>query len=571
MSRLHLLVVSLTFLVFGPLFVFRDIIFDVYEEHQQEFLLWFSRGLLTVIFGGSAVVLSQIFVWLWYWWYRDQIAWLRQQGIWRNMPESVREGSPFVTAKTPDFVVGIYGILGTRKVLVATGWRYKQYILTAGHAISDLSFDEFVISYRGVYLKVDRWYEVGADLAACRYQDSWMIPSAKIDTVNKPTHVQVFSALSQDNTSMGILKHVPTVAMGFCEYSGSTRAAFSGSPYTNGRQVLGMHLGGGSVANYGYSASYIDMALKRWRRPESSDLEMIRRVLRSARATDVEWDRQLDETYVRIGGRYLVVDNEEFDQLMDDEEYERFFYELEEDGDRMKKTRRNKRWTERAEEPEYDPESERIETDSFLEQRPLRVSPSRGSEEASAPEPITIDQIHGMRDWMAEISRGLAEVSEKFGNLSTSVHNSAQSQLSDLSLRLETNLTTRLDASLGQIRSDLEHRFSQEMKVLKDTLGTSCASSTPPVPQGSDSSKDTQPSAMHWAGMEEDFQTFKQWTASKDPLRPDYVRLRQEFFDQKKWTPEQCKALVARLKNQKNRTKLKLRRVPNGATQSSSS
>lgn len=504
-----------------------------------------SAGLPLVTWG-----LWKVWAVLWRWWRRDRLAWEADQRYLKHLPESVREGSPFLTAKNPDFLVGIYGVLRDEKLLIATGWRYKDWIVTAGHAVRESSFSRIVICYKGVYLEPHKWYSVASDLSVCKYEEAWGIPTARIDSVNLSCHVQVFAAVAQDNSSMGILKHVPSVAMGFTEYSGSTRPAFSGAPYYNGIRVLGMHLGGGSVANYGYSASYIDMCIKRWLksrrgyRTESSELEFVRRVLKSARAKDVEWDRQLDETYVRVGGRYLVIDNDEWDELAEDEDLERFFYEFEEDADRRIKRRRNKNWKEENDdEPDYEPEGA-----DFLEKRP-KDSPSEGLDQASERPVINTSEIQDIKSWMEEITRGQQDVMMKFGEVCKSVQDNVQQQLEATKLQLQTSMTTQLEQSLELIRSDFAAQLCQVKTDLTVISDTASASSTQKVQQASENSASSQPSEMRWDGMDTDFNEFMEWRSSKNASSVEYTRLRESYLTSKGFSAAQKKALIARCRN----------------------
>lgn len=505
----------------------------------------------------------------------------------RMMPESVREGSSFISTKCPKFVVGIYAIIGKganqKKSLVATGWRYKDYILTAGHAVRDSSFAEVVISHNGKFFTPTEWFDVGPDLAAARCRPEWQIPAARIETINHPAHVQIFSACEMQNSSMGVLKHVPTVAMGFVEYSGSTRAAFSGAPYYNGMKVLGMHLGGGSVGNYGYSASYIDMLFKIWCGPESSELEFLRRVLNRARKSDFEYESGLDETRLRIGGRYMVIDNIEFEELMMDEEYERFFYDYDEIEGKSRKTKVTRRWRE-MDEPEYEPEAdipqpevprqqpsqEKVE-DDFLESTPPKVS-TLGALALLTDSPlISMLETRLMSTLTQAITRGQQEVIEKLEQASMSAHLSAEQRLQDLGLQIETSLTTRLDQALLQTQSDLDDRFCQMRKDLMDTLNTVSENSTRPAQLDSGNSAVTVQSDKHWDGMESDLRRYKEWASSKDPLSRDYVPLREAFLTTTLGLNATQKAiLVSRYRNQRKATQRKRVRAAKQTPSSSS-
>nr|QUS52863.1 hypothetical protein 1 [Hypera postica associated sobemovirus 2] len=544
---------------------------------------WMALPVMVALVSGWGVWLARTPVWRW--WRRRELAWEAEQLAFRRMPESVREGSPFMTTVRPRFVAGIYGILRgrTEKILVATAWRYGNWLVTAGHAIHDTSFEEMVIEAGGTYFKSPEWTDIGPDVSICQYQNEWGMKSAKIDSVDKPVHAQVFAAVVGQNSSFGVLKHAPEVARGFVVYEGSTRPTFSGAPYYNGLRVLGMHLGGG-VANYGYSASYIDMLIRRFRRPESSELEFIRRILRSARRSEFEYDRQLDETYVRVGGRYMVIDNDEFDEILFDEEFEELFFEFEETDEkqeRRKKRLRTRRWAnEDEEEPDYEDEKvvlgaivEQAEEavpevpEDFLESPP--VLNGGGMDQATVQSLINTSLTHVTTMLREEILFGQTEVQAKLEEASKSMLLNVSIQIEDMRKSLEENLSLQSGQCCQKTLSDFESRFSLEMNSLKTTLDSLSEHLTPRVQQVLESSADSPPSVTHWDGMESDLQKFREWRGSAAVLSPDYAHLRASFLSQLGLNKDQQKALIARFQNRQRSEKRKV--AKQRATRSNSS
>lgn len=492
------------------------------------------------------------------------------------MPESIRVGSPLFPAAQPQYLVGIYGITGrgagARKTLIATGFAYKHWICTAQHAVCDSTFSKILVEYQGTFLDPGEWFHAGPDLSVCVNKPIWSIPACKIDTVDAPTHSQIVASCAGNNSSMGLLKHVPKIAMGFVEYTGSTLPGFSGAPYMNGQKVLGMHLGGGTTGNYGYSASYIDMCLKRMNRPESSELAFIRRVLKSTRKSDFEYERHLDETCVRVGGRYMVLDNADFDQLVDEEEFMDYFFDIEEDEVTSKPKRKFKRRRgfEVYEEPAYVPESdgkkvevvEDEETDAFLGQKPPRDSFSADLAKVTELVATNTQTIQSMQDLLERTIVGQQELTAKYENLCMYVQNNVLESLKTSLNQLEMNMNTRLEQHCARTKSDLELPCSPARKVLPGILVPVSGNSTQNPQQDSESSANTQQSVMLWDGMDLDLQKFREWRNSVDPSKPEYSRLREGYFTAQGLSLEKRLALVATLSN---RLKAERRKKKKGA------
>lgn len=420
------------------------------------------------------------------------------------------------------------------------------------------------------------WKVIGPDVAVTKNRASWGLPEVKINAINGSHFVTVYSACDNQNSSMGVLKHTPEVAYGSTEYSGSTRNGFSGSPYFNGHRVLGMHVGGGNT-NYGYSSSYLMTLLARVRRQESSDLEQIREALRTARRKDVEIYRGIDETQVRVGGNYFIIDNEEMDQLYDDEEFDRLLYEYDEDKPRRR--RLTKRQREFLDEPDYEPECNNsaemgtqtescgvdaevqvgpevveieVQTEKVFPKGPVKIQQDlniTGEEGDISCQPMTITQIHAMLTDQAEIMRGLQDQVRKLSAASgfTPEEGPRQITASDLSKALSTIMPSHpLPELMG---SDSINPPCPEIQTLTDGSGSSSPPLTQPAQLDSEITSNTPRLAKRWDTMDSDLRKLREWRNSKDVSSPDYAYLRNQFLTQLGLTEDQKVALVARLKN----------------------
>lgn len=525
-----------------------------YIPLERSFLdsFWFQLGIL-VIAGALLYLLFKRWMKQW-----EEENRRKLQEEYRQMPESVREGSPFLTVSAPKFVGGVYGLLKDKKVLIATTWRYGDYLVTAGHAVRDPEFSGFLIrNHKNDYHRVDNWFDIGPDLSVAYYSPMYEFTNAKVDLISKPTHAQIYASRDTHNSSLGILKHVPEVAMGFVEFSGSTQPSFSGAPYYNGSRVLGMHLGGGTVSNYGYSASYICMLLKKWRRPESSELEMIRGMLRKARSKDVDYEVQLDEVMIRVGGRYELLDADEFYTLMEEEEFENYFYEVSEEGERKSK----QKFRTRKARPEYEEEAAGVEEEeepAFLEVFPgsSSMQSAPGTSQPSIPTPETPTTPIQMKD----IS-GLEEELSRLNEVLLCTLQNERKHYQDLLIQQELSLKSHYLTLLEQTKSDFDSRLSRVWTDLTSISNTVSALSTQSPPPVSANSPSLPRSGIVWDGMESDFRKLKEWAALNMPSSPGYESSRYQFLTSLGLNGEQSWALVNRLRNWRLTQKRKVRKL----------
>lgn len=482
--------------------------------------------------------------------------WEHEQRNFRMMPESIREGSPLLTLAPLPFMFGVYGVRKGSKTLLGTGWRYGNNLVTAAHVVMDRSFEKVVIQnlVKKSFFETKAWVQLAADVAICDYEQRMELSSAKIDTVSRSANVMVYAARSSQNGSVGLLKHIPSTALGFLEYTGSTLPGFSGAPYFNGVRVLGLHAGGGTVGNYGLSASYIDMLIKSRQRLESSELDMIRRMLKTAKIEDVDYHQGLDETQVRIGGRYVVLDNEEFSQLFDDEEYERYFYDFDQEFDkpRTRKLKKKVVW----EEPDYEPET----IEDFHEQPP-KVLSSEGLDKLNSLENTVISLTQNMQALEARLLSGQKEIETNLAKALEYMQLQEAKCSEALVGQVEQNLKSLWQTSVEAIRFDFDAQLDQMKKDLQSTLTTVSDNVIPQAPQAPATSKQTRPLVMHWDGMDSDLEKFKQWRRSVDLSSPEYTRWREAFLrDGLSLTTEQAGRLIARFQNKATKEKQKLSR-----------
>lgn len=491
----------------------------------------------------------------------------------------MKEGSSLVTVSLQQFpfVVGIFAVKlknADKKEFKGTGMILDGYVMTANHVVDQVKpalLDEarthalYARTYDGKYHELGEWIQLHTDAIAFKAPPGYK--SGKIETLTRPQHAQVVAAREQSNSSMGIIMNKPDIAYGFVEYDGSTIAGFSGAPYTNGQKVLGMHLQGGTGGNFGYSASFLISRLRRVIKPESSEWEAFEKALAQAARDDVEWNRGLDETEVRVGGRYFLFDNEEFDEYVEESEFMDWFYEsYEQDGEtkeKKKRFRRSKHYEKQnafLEEPEYEggddsflnpqpPTSVTKEEQSFLVNSPPKDL--NGGALQQAIDSLTVTML-GIQNTLTSLQKdlvGLREQQLNFEKVSTSTLESVQklnekqfNQLGKKLNTLELNLT-----ELTTLNSENPQTSMTQSGIC--VSGQSSEPLNPRAVQDSENSPTTLQSDKRWVGMDSDFERFKMWRASVNVLDPEYVALRQTFLDKLGLDQNQSRVLINRMKN----------------------
>lgn len=112
--------------------------------------------------------------------------------------------------------------------------------------------------------------------------------------------------------TVGQLKH-DAICFGRLVYTGTTIQGYSGSAYTAGPKVLGIHQMGGAV-NGGYSAEYINNLLLVYlkRRYESSP-EFLRQQYENGKTISWKTTGDPGTIQIKVGGRYALVDRDDMD------------------------------------------------------------------------------------------------------------------------------------------------------------------------------------------------------------------------------------------------------------------
>lgn len=482
----------------------------------------------------------------------------RVQSTIRNLPESMKEGSALVTVALQQFpyVVGIFSVKKKRpdtREFKGTGFILEGHILTANHVIDQVKpalqdkenlYDLYARTFDGQFHRLGDWVQLHTDAVAFVAPQGYK--SAKVETLSRPQHAQVVAARDSSNSSMGIIMNKPDIAYGFVEYQGSTISGFSGAPYTNGQKVLGMHLQGGTGGNFGYSASFLISKLRKMAKPESSEWAAFERALAQAAQDAVEWDRGLDETEVRVGGRYFLFDNEEFDEYVEESEFMDWFYDVDEDNKRhrFKKSIKVRKNEHLLEEPDFEGGD-----NSFLEVTAQPVSSGQDLKKDIDSLQSNMRLIQSMLTSIQKDMVGLQERCESWNEVSSCMQKFDQ-ELKELRVTqlprslnmLEQNLTDVIRSNLGNLQT------------LTTQTGTSVSEQpserwTQPVVPVSEPSQNIQPSDKRWDGMESDFEKFKTWRSSVDLSDPEYVLLRNGFLTSLGLATWQSKILITRMKN----------------------
>lgn len=528
-----------------------------------------SDGLLIVSFG---LTLLSLVV---------GIKWVRGKWLQRSLkflPESMKDGSTLVTVPLISFpfVVGIYSVRirnPDKKEYKGTGTIIDGHIITANHVIDEVkpvlasekgTHQLYARTFDGQYHLLGDWIQIHTDAIYFKAPPGYK--SAKVEPLQRPQHAQVVSAREQGNSSMGILRNKPDIAFGFVEYEGSTLHGFSGAPYTNGQKVMGIHLQGGSAGNFGYSASFLVSKMRKINRPESSEWEAFERALAQASQEDIDWERGLDETEVRVGGRYFLFDNEEFDTYIEESEFMDWFYEDVETG-RSKRFKKKKKaikdFYDMYEEPDYEcsrvvkegmphkPEDvqEVKEENAFLGVTPPPTLSGEDLKKAIDSLNTTMTSIQNSLISLQKDLDGLKEREENWNVAFTSMQQLEEKLTKHLSHQLETRLTG-LELSLTEsITSDLRGHLDSMNQNGTLHLGQSSGPSTQQVVQGSENSPNMEPLVKRWDGMDSDFEKFRTWRNSVNVSDPEYASWRDVFLTNIGLNPMQSQILINRMKN----------------------
>jgi hypothetical protein len=239
-------------------------------------------------------------------------------GVHVMQPESAVVGSNYTNiprTKIPRIQVALYsensqGLV--RYLGVAT--RIEDWLVTPTHvivahdkvsALSTVSSNDMLPT--SFSLDCSKFEPIEGDLSAIKLAEAEFsrlgLMKASLATMEGPMLVSAASSSKDPEMSFGMLNHDAKVFGGVL-FSGSTKGGFSGAAYMSGKQIAGVHLGGG-VCNYGLSATYISALLKK---PEETaewltHLRETRGALRYQRSKF-----NPDEAIVFANGKYHNVD-----------------------------------------------------------------------------------------------------------------------------------------------------------------------------------------------------------------------------------------------------------------------
>ncbi len=231
-------------------------------------------------------------------------------------PESVVVGSNFTRVscqKIPRTQIAVYSVNENGRLIKYLGvaTRVLDWLVVPHHVI----VSEDVIALLSMKtdpptsfkMATEKFELIEGDLAAVRVSESDFsqlgLTKAGIATVDGESMVSICSASKEPEMSFGIMSHDQKV-FGGVVFHGSTKGGFSGAPYMLGKQIAGIHLGGG-VMNYGVSASYVVALLQK----QEDTAEWLQKVRR--KKGPVKYQRSKfnpDEAIVFVDGRYHTVD-----------------------------------------------------------------------------------------------------------------------------------------------------------------------------------------------------------------------------------------------------------------------
>lgn len=184
--------------------------------------------------------------------------------------ESSYPGSPMMDAPNiPPGQVKL-AIIGKDGVirLIGSGIRVGEYLLTPTHNLMDGQDIHMIGGAKdAVHVKLDMEHviDIAPDVSAIMFTEAtWSqlgIARARLGCVSGKTTAQCVSSVDM-RMSIGTLNVEADGCLGRLVYQGSTIAGYSGSAYTTGNKVLGMHTHGKEVGGGGYEIMYLYMKLK---------------------------------------------------------------------------------------------------------------------------------------------------------------------------------------------------------------------------------------------------------------------------------------------------------------------
>lgn len=453
------------------------------------------------------------------------------------------------------------------RTYLGSGVILDGHLITPEHVISDVPHDcVYIKTYDAVYHRVCGWFVIDTDLVAAPAMPGYK--SASVRPVASPLHAKVVAARDQQNSSMGVVKHEREIAPSRLSYTGSTIVGFSGSPYTNGLHVLGIHMGGGGQGNYGVSASYVVAALRRQRKPESSELLAIQRALRSAKRSDVFVEPTLDDVRLEVNGHFWMISRDEYDELLDDDRYVSMLTDYDEEA---QETVLRRNWAKRArdyyDEPDFEPEGGR-EAASFLASSPQKDSELGALSMRIDSQDILIQKIQDMQTSIQEAIIGLRDQQTKSSEAFACTLNIVQEQLSRCESQTQQKLSTLMQRLTSATPSCTDAPPVSTTQTGSPISTGSLELSTQKAQQALVNSETGQQSETRWDGMDSDITRFLEWRNSVNVFDPEYVNWRETFLTRDLGlTASQAKKVVKTAANRLKRLQAQAARQKRIATQ----
>lgn len=238
------------------------------------------------------------------------------------IPERAIQGSPLTPCKElPTFVAFIHGINSDgSEDMVGVGFRAENAFITAAHNLTGYENVKIISNTAVVELSTSTFETFPFDdLAFAKMSDRdfsilGLSKGKLLDhavTEAYPLMCQAFGPGTPASFTIGAVSQVAN--FGKVTYAGTTTSGFSGTPYIQHKNVVGMHLGAGMV-NLGLDAAYI--ALKLSKKNESTEEWLMDSIAADVlNKREVKWERSPtapDEIFVQRHGKYFIVDADMF-------------------------------------------------------------------------------------------------------------------------------------------------------------------------------------------------------------------------------------------------------------------
>lgn len=250
------------------------------------------------------------------------------QGAERMIPGSDLQAN----VVPPSYQVEIFVAKGkdTKLYYAGVGFKTKCRIVTAMHVVAEATEVMLRNPNTGsqVSIKPERFVETHVDVTwvplSLREAGTLGLSAAKL-TLNVP-RMQWVQVTAQSKMTFGHLEEVE--AMGMVQYSGSTIQGFSGAPYFVNKFVYGMHVGAGTKANFGFSASYIAALIRQYDTPNvdipEDSADYLIGQLKKYRVKEFRYEHHpidQDIITIRVGGSYHNITPDTYNRLIE-EDYE---------------------------------------------------------------------------------------------------------------------------------------------------------------------------------------------------------------------------------------------------------